>query len=323
MRLVLPLLLVSCAAPTVHDAVSSPTKTTLWPEEKDGVIEVKYGDETFAGVHFSADPKPFLYPLHAPGDIPVTRGWPYEEREGEAKDHPHHTSVWFAHGNVNGVDFWHPQAKNGGTIEFTGKLKELLKRGKRMRLRHEYEWKGPDDEAILHERRTTLLGVDEGQRWVDFTFELTALADEVTFGDTKEGTMAVRVHPALRHEGDLATGSIRNSEGHEDKRAWGKRAKWVHYYGTVEEQEVGLALFEHPDNFRHPTWWHARTYGLLAANPFGKSDFERAEKGAGNHVLAKDETLTLRYRLWIHSGTKSAEEVAEAYEVYRVQSKSE
>jgi hypothetical protein len=61
---------------------------------------------------------------------------------------------------------------------------------------------------------------------------------------------------------------------------------------------------DHPSNLRHPTWWHARDYGLLAANPFGIHDFEgKEDEHLGDYTLKKDETLTLRYQVVVHQGT--------------------
>lgn len=328
--LLLPLLAVcftGCASPIQYDAVSSPTRKTLWPEEAETerghAIAVHFGADLFTRVHYDATPRPYLYPLLGPGGVPMTRAWPQEERAGEARDHAHHTSFWFAHGDVNGVDFWHPGSEHGGVIEFTGRLKELLQRGKWMRMRHEYRWKDKAGNALLHERRTTLLGVEEEQRWVDMKFELTALVDEVTFGDTKEGSFALRLHPALRLEGEVATGRAVNATGVTGADVWGKRAAWVHYQGVIDESPMGLALFENPDNFRFPTWWHARAYGLVGANPFGVHDFEGEPAGTGDHVLKKGETLELRYRVWLHAGHKTPEEVAQAFEVYKVQASEE
>jgi len=303
-----------------HDAVSTPTRKTIWHEKTKETVTLRYAEEQFAVLHFAAKPRPFIYPFYAPGEIPITRAWPQEEREGEARDHPHHTSIWFAHGDVNGSDFWHPASENGGTIEYTGRLNELLSRGKRLRTRHEYTWKGADGAELLHERRTLQFGADEGLRWVDMKFELTAVPDEVVFGDTKEGTLAMRLHAALRLKGEIASGSILNSEGDKDAKAWGKRAAWVHYGGTIDDSEVGVAIFEHPDNFRHPTWWHARDYGLVAANPFGTRAFEGAKAKSGRHVLKKGETLVLQYRIWTHTGQRTAKELEAAFKVYVIQS---
>ncbi len=313
--------LPASSSPFRVDAISAPTRKTIWHERNPKSVKLRFADEEFATLEFAGTPRPFIYPLYAPGSIPVTRSWPQEERPGEAHDHIHHTSLWFAHGDVNGVDFWHPQSENGGVIEYTGRLNELLPRGKRLRTRHKYQWKDKDGEVLLLERRTHLFGAEHDLRWVDLKIELTAAQDKVVFGDTKEGTMALRLHPALRVNGKLATGSILNSEGDKNGKAWGKRAQWIHYSGTIESQPVGVAVFDHPENLSHPTWWHAREYGLVAANPFGRRAFTNAEAEPGQHILENEDTLVLRYRVWLHSDERSAKEIQQAYEAYLIQSK--
>ena len=112
-------------------------------------------------------------------------------------------------------------------------------------------------------------------------------------------------------------GHIENSRGEKDGNAWGKRAEWVDYYGPVEGETVGIAIFDHPKNFRHPTYWHVRTYGLFGANPFGIHDFVKDEKAdAGNHTVPSGETITFRYRVLIHKGTTSEAKIAEAWKEY-------
>ena len=152
---------------------------------------------------------------------------------------------------------------------------------------------------------------DTGQTWraIDFDVRLVAGDRDIVLGDTKEGTMAIRVAATLRHQGERAAGSMRNSEGVEGVDVWGKRAAWVHYTGPVDGKPVGIAIFDHPENFRHPTWWHARAYGLFAANPFGVHNFEKAEKGTGDWTIAAGGELRLRYRLLFHDGEVSAERI--------------
>ncbi len=124
--------------------------------------------------------------------------------------------------------------------------------------------------------------------------------------------MAIRLHPALRLKGDVAVGHIRNSEGVKDKKVWGKRAKWVDYYGKIDGKTVGVALFDHPENHGHPCHWHARDYGLFAANPFGKHQFGGGKKRAGEMTLREGQTMRLRYRFYFHAGdTKQAGVAAE------------
>ena len=94
-----------------------------------------------------------------------------------------------------------------------------------------------------------------------------------------------------------------NSEGKvgEDE-IWGKRANWVDYSGEVDGESLGIAIFDNPANIKHPTYWHARDYGLFAVNPFGEHDFYHDPKRDGSVTIALGESLTLRYRVVIHHG---------------------
>jgi len=73
---------------------------------------------------------------------------------------------------------------------------------------------------------------------------------------------------------------------------------------------------DHPGNPRHPTWWHARDYGLCAANPFGVSYFEGKEKGAGDMTIDAGSSVTFRYRVLVHGGTAAAADIDKQYREY-------
>ncbi len=283
-------------------------------------VEVREGGNVWATVHLEAGPFPYVYPVLAPGGVPVTRGFPMDPQANEEPDHPHHRSLWFAHGAVNGLDFWH--GPDGERIEH----REILaaSSGPEAALRTRSAWLAPDGAVVLEEVRTvrfsssTSLGLEVADsltswRAIDVEIELTAASEAVTFEDTKEGTFAVRVHPELRAEGEVAAGTLRNEHGDEGRAAWGKPARWIHDAGPVGDAEVGVAMFDHPGNLRHPTWWHARSYGLLAANPFGQHDFEDAPEGSGDFELAAGQSLALRYRVVVHRGSWSSEAVGDAY----------
>jgi hypothetical protein len=152
-----------------------------------------------------------------------------------------------------------------------------------------------------------------------FDFEITVHASEgdLKFGDTKEGTMAMRLAETMRLKGKVGKGHIINSEGIKDGQTWGKRADWVDYYGPVDGKTVGVAIFDHPSNPRHPTWWHVRDYGLFAANPFGLHEFEKKQPvGAGDLTVPEGKSITFKYRFYIHDGDEKAAKVSEAYERY-------
>ena len=105
-------------------------------------------------------------------------------------------------------------------------------------------------------------------------------------------------------EGDLppGNGTILDSEGRKNEdEIWGNSADWCDYSGTIDGQHVGMTIFCHPDNFR-PSWFHARDYGFLAANPFGRNAFGKGEKSRSSSSRAR--SLRLRYGMLIHSGPK-------------------
>jgi hypothetical protein len=143
----------------------------------------------------------------------------------------------------------------------------------------------------------------------------------LVLGDTKEGTMAIRLAESMRlkpnkHYEGKPTGHIVNSEGVKDGATWGKRAAWVDYYGPINGKTYGVAIFDHPDNPRYPTWWHVRDYGLFAANPFGIHDFEKKPAGTGNMTVPAGDSVTFRYRFIIHSGDQDAAGISGLYREY-------
>ena len=151
---------------------------------------------------------------------------------------------------------------------------------------------------------------------IDCRFVVRALGEAVKFGDTKEGTFAVRLASSLT----APSGTMVNSSGGEgEAQVWGKRADWVNVDGMVDGQEVGVAVFDSPQSFRHPTYWHARGYGLLAANPFGLSFFLKDPKQDGSYLLPAGQSVTFAYRVVIHGGDYKKAKISERYKEYAKQ----
>jgi len=250
--------------------------------------------------------KPVLAPILGPGGVRFNRSWPLGPDEpGEPHDHPHHECMWFAHGDVNGHDFW--QGKGGARIVHAG-FDRIAGNTIETRCR----WLAGDGSEVCSDRRTITFGGSAHERTVDVAIAIMASAGPVVFGDTKEGTMAFRVRPELtlpRADEAVASGHYLNSAGNRDADVWGKPASWVHLQGEVDGRTVGVACFDHPTNLRHPTTWHARDYGLFAANPFGLHDFTGAAAGSGRLELRPGESLGLRYRWVFHDREADAASV--------------
>lgn len=271
---------------------------------------------------------PILWPILGPTGKAMTRSYPMAEGpKSERKDHPHHRSMWFNHGDVNGYSFWHRDPiKHVRFVEMTS--------GETGKIVTENQWTNREGEVQCCDQRTFVFGADEDSRWIDVEVVVKAVDRPVKFGDTKEGTFGVRVagtmkvdaaKPNARYgvpETDPSWGGhVVNSEGLHDGDAWGKRAAWVDYYGPVEGETLGLAILNHPTSFRYPTYWHVRTYGLFAANPFGIHDFENDKSADGSQTLQPGESMTFRYLVLLHKGDEKKGKVREAFDAYAAEKK--
>ena len=284
-------------------------------------IEVSIGGEPFTTFYFRSDAtKPYLHPLRAQDGTVVTRSYPMEQVEGEQTDHPHHRGLWFGHGEVNGVDFWATEKEqrargNAGTIALD-KIAAVESGETEGRTDASFAWNDPQGVRLLTERRAMRFSRSGHDNLVDFDIVLVAETDTVHFGDTKEGTFAVRMateleEPHLRAKGIPRTGKIVNASGQaSEANTWGKRSPWVDYSGRIAGKSLGVAIFDHPGNPKHPTYWHVRGYGLFAANVFGEHDFYADESRDGSITLKKGETLRFRYRVVVHPGRTADADLA-------------
>ena len=304
-------------APVV--AESPPAGLAVSHDEAAKTVTVTAGGEVFTEVRYNTFAKPILWPLRGPGGVPMTRDWPMKpDTAGDDKDHPHHKSLWFTHGDVNGVDFWSESDKAGRVVTTAVPRAEIDSDGRALiELRN--EWRAPDGRVVCTDTTVIRCGMAGKARLVDYSITVAATAGSVTFGDTKEGTMAVRTRPELNvdRKNPLAAGTARNREGLGGKSIWGAKSAWVDYQAPVAGTVVGLALFDHPSNLRHPTTWHARDYGLVAANPFGLHDFSKDQpKGAGTHVIPAGDTQTWRYGVYLYEGAQEAGEIDAAWKAW-------
>ncbi len=286
--------------------------------DEGSTARIEFNGKLFAQYLSKGHGKPVVYPIIGPGETNMVRNWPITDAAaGEQKDHPHQTSLWYTHGNVNGIDFW---AAGKGLIIPTGTLSisatGTAETGRAVVIGAN-EWRSPEGKVILTDERVIkfhLLADD--RRAIDYRVTLIASENDVTFGDTKEGSMGIRTNPILRLKGPVAKGKAVNSEGVEDGKLWGKRATWVDYWAPINDNTIGVAIFDHPSNPRHPTHWHARDYGLIAANPFGVNDFEKSGKGAGDMIIKKGDKVTFSYRFLFHKGDAKDAKIDEAFKAF-------
>ena len=289
-------------------------------------IRVTIDGELFTEFRHGDAPHVYYYPVLGPGGVSLTRSWPMQNPPDEEHDHLHHRSMWFSHGLVNGVDFWTEQApgkgeaKNSlGKIVFE-KVLEAKSGADAGVLTTLQKWVAPDGSIPVTSTQTLrVYQRPKNERLFDFEVTLTAGDKDVVFGDTKEGTFGIRLAESMRLKQPKAPGNghILNSEGLRDEKVWGQHAKWVDMSGPADGKTYGVAIFDHPSNLRHPTRWHARDYGLFAANPFCEVEMDKTQpKGAGDYKLAAGKSVIFKYRVLLHEGDGDADKLAERFDEY-------
>jgi hypothetical protein len=288
--------------------------------------------ETAAIYRFGGDlVKPILWPLMAPNNKEITRDWPMRPspKVSTKEDHPHQKSFWFTYGDVipegveikhkrkgiEGIDFW-SEGPDCGRIVCEG-ANELPGVADSVYLSTRNEWLSADGVKILSELHDIRFYNYGKARLFVVDIFLGAMYMPITFGDTKEGALGVRVAHSMRE--DRGEGHITNAEGKVgEKQCWGRISAWCDYSGPVDGETVGIAIFASPDNTL-PSCWHSRAYGLMAANPFGrvKSGFPAMKDKKDRVHLDKGEHLKLRYGIFVHLGDVKEGKVAEAYELFK------
>ena len=290
-------------------------------ETGEGRLDVLLRGEFFTSYYFGPQwHRPYFHPVIGPYGDSVTRAYPMVEgAPGETTDHLHHRGIWVGHGAVNSVDNWSEGESKGFTLhrEFA-----LMKGGPVYgHVIALSEWVSPDKQQVLFkETREMKFYNTSPSRLVDIDLTFTAQEEDVLFGDDKEvGIIALRVASSMdvprggRIENSF--GAINTQEEFTDREVWGKRAHWCDFSGPVNSKVVGIAIFDHNKSFRHPTYWHARGYGLVTANPFGISGFEGPGYN-GDYNLPAGDSLNFRYRIYIHKGDATEGKVAEKYNNY-------
>lgn len=282
--------------------------------------------------------KPVLYPVITASGKEVTRGFPMNPRAGERVDHPHHVGIWFNYGDVNKLDFWNnseaiPADKKSeyGTIRH--KSIEKLEGGKGHGLLVVHaSWVAPDGKELLAEKTELHFSNQGATRIIDRVTTLTAGVQPVSMADNKEGVIAIRVARQLELPSkdevvmtdakgiptkvksmstEGVTGSYRSSEGIKDDAVWATRGRWMDLNGTIEGDKIAIIICDHPKNVGYPTYWHARGYGLFAANPLGWSVFSKGKETL-NYSIPAGKSVTFKYRMVIHNGSDLADEAINA-----------
>lgn len=329
------------SAPLAVSAQDPAPQVQVTARESDRRVDVSIGGKPFTSYIWPETiKKPVLFPLRTAQGTELTRGYPLVQRAGERVDHPHHVGMWLNYGAVNGLDFWNnseaikPEVANKyGAIEHKA-ITSLKSGAGRGELVVAADWTAPtgtgSDKSVLLKEETRYVFHALGDvRIIDRVTTLTAQDKPVTFGDSKEGVLGIRVRRQLEDPTEKAatftdaagnptkvdaldskgvTGAYLTSEGKKAGEAWGTRARWCALSGKVDGEDVSLVVFDHPQNPNHPTYWHARGYGLFAANGLGGKEFSKDE-APRSLTIQPGQQIRFTYRVLILHGTPTVRDL--------------
>ncbi|HKE59163.1 MAG TPA: PmoA family protein [Pyrinomonadaceae bacterium] len=323
--------------------VVSVAQVRITKDEAGRRVDIKVDGKPFTSYLWSDKLKvPVLYPLRTTQGTIVTRGFPLDPRPGERVDHPHHIGLWFNYGSVNGVDFWNnstalpPEQQQKMGMVVHRRIVKATGGKDRGELAVEMDWVMPDGQPILQESTTFVFYAGPSAGMVDRITKLTALTKQVVFQDNKEGMLGMRVRRELEQPSNEplvftdssgrattvkvldntgVSGLYRSSEGKSGDEVWGTRGRWTMLSGKVDKEAITLAILDHPSNPGFPTYWHARGYGLFAANPLGQEVFSNGKEKL-NFTLEPKQSVTFRYRVLIVSGPTTPDEIELEYKKF-------
>lgn len=348
---ILALMLMGVACKEKNKDIAQNTETTknhitLEHNETDKKVDVLVDGSLFTSYLYSDAisvlKKTTLYPIIAANGEAVTRGYPLETRPNERTDHPHHIGAWFNFGDVNGLDYWGnsdeiktPKDKLG-TIRHD-KIVSLKNGVNSATLVVSANWLEPDATTLMKEETKFVFYAEEDKRIIDRITTFKALGKKVSFNDTKEGMFAIRTARELEHPSDGpvtlsdangnktdvpvtdntgVSGEYLSSEGISGTDVWGTRAKWMALSGTINQKDVTLMIMDQPQNVGYPTYWHARGYGLFAANPLGQKAFTDGKEESLNYSLEPNTAVTFAYRIEILDGKKDKAQLEAEYDKF-------
>ncbi|MBX2873574.1 MAG: PmoA family protein [Saprospiraceae bacterium] len=315
--------------------MSSSIQLKSVPEEQK--VDVLIDGQLFTAYRYPDEiAKPILYPILTTKGVPLTRGFPIDPQAGERVDHPHQVGHWLNYGNVNGLDFWNnkgkvPAERRHKYGRIVHKSIESLKQGKQgAQLQVATQWKDLNGNILLEESTSFHFFLRNQIRVIERVTTLTAKDTSVSFRDNKEGMFGIRVARALEFpsekplllageagipnaakimDNEGVNGNYLSSSGQTGRGVWGTRAHWMKLHGVVAGEESSLVILDHPDNPGYPTYWHARDYGLFAANPLGQAIFSKGKESL-NFSLEAGQSVKFKYQILVHSGNNlPAEEI--------------
>jgi hypothetical protein len=258
--------------------------------------------------HYATDRrKAFFHPVRPADGVVLT--------DFEPADHPWHRGIWFSWKYLNGINFWEETADGtqDGRTEFAG-IEQASYQSDRTQLALRYHYQAPQGELLLQEQRTLSIAYTSEAMWtIDWDMTFLAPARAVCLDRTPVAPQTPwGGYAGLSFRAAPTWGDVQgiDSEGRKDLEIKHQRACWVSMSGqTAEGQRTSIAMLDHPDNLRHPTYW----YYADETDPLGFAYLNPSPLLTEPYTLDAGGGLRLRYRLLIHNGVLAPEEVSRQY----------
>lgn len=280
-------------------------------QQKPGELLITIDDEPFASYIYEDQEitRPYFAHVKTRCGIQVTRNHP--PSKDDPQDHAtFHPGIWLSFGDINGNDYWRIKSKvehemfveqpQGGTGEGSFAVRN-------------YYMSSDGKERVLAELVKYSIKVRPSGILLLANSTFSSTSGDFTFGDQEEMGLGIRVNTQISVQ--YGQGSITNEEGMKDgEGTWGKSSDWIDYSGIIDGKYVGMTIMPDPDNFR-PSWFHARDYGFIAANPFGREAMKQGEKSAVK--VKQGEDFHLGFGVFVYCNAAGNKvNIPRAYEDY-------
>lgn len=285
-------------------AISAESPSVDFDRSSNGEMRISIGDVPFAAFVYSDPdiPRPYFAHLRAPSGIQVSRNHPPDPKADVADHATYHPGLWLAFGDLNGSDYWRNKAK----VQYVPESLETTSApgSGTFQARFRYLDEQQPDQLVCEELFRCKITVCPNGYLLLWDSQFSS-DQPFYFGDQEEMGLGVRVATPIRSESRVrgqitsGTGQILDAKGRiNGEEVWGTSSEWCDYSGTINEENVGVTLFCHPENVK-PSWFHARDYGLLLANQFGRKAFHHGEES--RLEVAPGETFRLRYGVFVYA----------------------
>jgi len=286
--------------------------TVAYQHDEGKTLVARHGDTILWQFNYAQNlPKPFFHPVAATDGSVLTWNSP--------PDHTWHHGLWFSWKFINRVNYWEPNSQTGqpdGRTQWEDVTIDTRPDGSAT-IEMQLKYRVGDAEPVMTEKRVIVASApdSDGTYHFDWTSTFTAVTDTVALDRTP-----LPDEPGGEVYGGYAGLSVRLAKGLTDRQAtsdkgpiqftpqarYRGKANALDYMGHIGGRPVGIAICDHPNNLNHPTPWYVIRTEIM-------SYFSPAVICYQPHTIDAGESLALRYRVIVHTGTWDADRLGREY----------